>query len=327
MAGVGRSTGCSRSAACSMSSSPTIGIKLGSLRRAIWSRKRATMTWPSAGRGPVPRTAGVGSTCEHRQAAQLPRRCRPSGLTIGTSARQAEKRVSSAAPVTELPWPATTALPGARGGIRRPNTGFITTTEWGRPVGEEDRIYEKLCLEGFQSGLSWLTSCEKEKVSGGLLPTSTRRSWPRFGEAGRPTAALRRLHHPSSGQNRGDYCQRPGRRGIALAGQIVSQPGMGLRSARPERPPASMADLPSSTQAIEGTVGPTAPARLPLRRPHDRVRVDAVPWRGERPPPRLPCPAATRPSGWRSRRPVSPWTGSPAASRWPRPTGPDGFAR
>ena len=34
-------------------------------------------------------------------------------------------------------------------------------TEWGRPVGEEDRIYEKLCLEGFQSGLSWLTILRK----------------------------------------------------------------------------------------------------------------------------------------------------------------------
>ena len=33
--------------------------------------------------------------------------------------------------------------------------------EWGRPVGEEDRIYEKLCLEGFQSGLSWLTILRK----------------------------------------------------------------------------------------------------------------------------------------------------------------------
>jgi DNA-3-methyladenine glycosylase I len=29
--------------------------------------------------------------------------------------------------------------------------------EWGRPVGDEGRIFETLCLEGFQSGLSWLT--------------------------------------------------------------------------------------------------------------------------------------------------------------------------
>jgi DNA-3-methyladenine glycosylase I len=33
--------------------------------------------------------------------------------------------------------------------------------EWGRPVGDETRIYEKLCLEGFQSGLSWLTILRK----------------------------------------------------------------------------------------------------------------------------------------------------------------------
>lgn len=33
--------------------------------------------------------------------------------------------------------------------------------EWGRPVGQERPIYEKLCLEGFQSGLSWLTILRK----------------------------------------------------------------------------------------------------------------------------------------------------------------------
>lgn len=33
--------------------------------------------------------------------------------------------------------------------------------EWGRPVGEEIPIFEKLCLEGFQSGLSWLTILRK----------------------------------------------------------------------------------------------------------------------------------------------------------------------
>jgi DNA-3-methyladenine glycosylase I len=33
--------------------------------------------------------------------------------------------------------------------------------EWGRPVREERGIYERLCLEGFQSGLSWLTILRK----------------------------------------------------------------------------------------------------------------------------------------------------------------------
>ena len=35
--------------------------------------------------------------------------------------------------------------------------------EWGRPVGDDVRIYEKLCLEGFQSGLSWLTILRKRE--------------------------------------------------------------------------------------------------------------------------------------------------------------------
>ena len=34
-------------------------------------------------------------------------------------------------------------------------------TEWGRPVTDDSRLFEKLCLEGFQSGLSWLTILRK----------------------------------------------------------------------------------------------------------------------------------------------------------------------
>ena len=33
--------------------------------------------------------------------------------------------------------------------------------EWGRPVRDDHRLYEKLVLEGFQSGLSWLTILRK----------------------------------------------------------------------------------------------------------------------------------------------------------------------
>jgi DNA-3-methyladenine glycosylase I len=34
-------------------------------------------------------------------------------------------------------------------------------TEWGFPVADDRRLFEKLCLEGFQSGLSWLTILRK----------------------------------------------------------------------------------------------------------------------------------------------------------------------
>ncbi|HET7759665.1 MAG TPA: DNA-3-methyladenine glycosylase I [Gaiellaceae bacterium] len=36
--------------------------------------------------------------------------------------------------------------------------------EWGRPVVDERGLYERLCLEGFQSGLSWLTILRKREA-------------------------------------------------------------------------------------------------------------------------------------------------------------------
>lgn len=36
-------------------------------------------------------------------------------------------------------------------------------TEWGHPVKDDRRLFEKLCLEGFQSGLSWLTILRKRE--------------------------------------------------------------------------------------------------------------------------------------------------------------------
>ncbi|MFN3833677.1 MAG: DNA-3-methyladenine glycosylase I [Allorhizobium sp.] len=35
--------------------------------------------------------------------------------------------------------------------------------EWGRPVTDDIRLFEKICLEGFQSGLSWLTILRKRE--------------------------------------------------------------------------------------------------------------------------------------------------------------------
>ena len=36
--------------------------------------------------------------------------------------------------------------------------------EWGRPVTDDRRLFEKICLEGFQSGLSWLTILRKREA-------------------------------------------------------------------------------------------------------------------------------------------------------------------
>ena len=36
-------------------------------------------------------------------------------------------------------------------------------TEWGRPRTDEQALYEKVCLEGFQAGLAWITVLRKRE--------------------------------------------------------------------------------------------------------------------------------------------------------------------
>ena len=45
-----------------------------------------------------------------------------------------------------------------------PENAAYHDDEWGRPVTDDMRLYEKLCLEGFQSGLSWESVCEWGRV-------------------------------------------------------------------------------------------------------------------------------------------------------------------
>lgn len=48
-------------------------------------------------------------------------------------------------------------------GARTPDYLHYHDTEWGLPVDDDNRLFEKLCLEGFQSGLSWLTILRKRE--------------------------------------------------------------------------------------------------------------------------------------------------------------------
>src|SRR5580692_1651266 len=52
-------------------------------------------------------------------------------------------------------------IPRCPWGVSAPEYQAYHDKEWGRPVRSDDRIFEKLCLEGFQAGLSWLTILRK----------------------------------------------------------------------------------------------------------------------------------------------------------------------
>ncbi|MEM1413494.1 MAG: DNA-3-methyladenine glycosylase I [Myxococcota bacterium] len=55
--------------------------------------------------------------------------------------------------------------------------------EWGRPVDDDHRLFEKICLEGFQSGLSWLTILRKRENFRAAFAGFDFEKVARFGEA------------------------------------------------------------------------------------------------------------------------------------------------
>ncbi len=55
--------------------------------------------------------------------------------------------------------------------------------EWGFPVDDDRRLFEKLCLEGFQSGLSWLTILRKREGFRRAFAGFDHRKVARFDEA------------------------------------------------------------------------------------------------------------------------------------------------
>jgi DNA-3-methyladenine glycosylase I len=58
--------------------------------------------------------------------------------------------VTGADGLVRCPWGAST-----------PDYILYHDEEWGRPVRDDQGLYERLCLEAFQSGLSWLTILRK----------------------------------------------------------------------------------------------------------------------------------------------------------------------
>ncbi len=68
-------------------------------------------------------------------------------------------------------------------GLSSPEYVAYHDDEWGHPVVDDVRIYEKICLEGFQSGLSWLTILRKReafrRAFAGFVPERVARYGPR----------------------------------------------------------------------------------------------------------------------------------------------------
>ena len=117
--------------------------------------------------------------------------------------------------------------------------------EWGRPVRGDDRVFERLTLEGFQAGLSWLTILRKRE--------NFRKAFDGFAvpvvAAYGPRDVARLLADPGIVRNRAKI-----EAAIGNARAALELPG-GLsefvwRYADPDAPaPATPADVPAATPA------------------------------------------------------------------------------
>jgi DNA-3-methyladenine glycosylase I len=125
--------------------------------------------------------------------------------------------------------------------------------EWGFPVHDDHRLFEKICLEGFQSGLSWLTILRKRDAFRRAFAGFDPQKVARF--SARDVARL--LADPGIVRHRGKIESAIGnaRRALALIEEFGSLAAFAWRF---EPPPASRPKR--ITRAVIARLGPSKEA-------------------------------------------------------------------
>jgi DNA-3-methyladenine glycosylase I len=136
-------------------------------------------------------------------------------------------------------------------GVSAPDYVEYHDHEWGRPVTDDRGIYERLCLEAFQSGLSWLTILRKRE--------SFREAFAGFdfdvvaGFGKRDVARL--LADAAIVRNRSKIeaviANARAARGLVESGGSLAALAWSFRPLR-ERAPVEIADVPATTRESEG---------------------------------------------------------------------------
>jgi len=161
-------------------------------------------------------------------------------------------------------------------------------TEWGYPVADDTRLFEKLSLEGFQAGLSWLTILRKREAFRRAFAGFEFERVARFTE--RDVARL--LADASIVRHRGkiEAVINDARRAIELAeseGSLASFLWSFEPSARPSRLDRAGPGRARPDARVEGARPRAEAPRVAVRRPDHRVRVHAGDGPCQRPPRRL----------------------------------------
>ena len=120
-------------------------------------------------------------------------------------------------------------------------------TEWGRPVHGDDALYERLCLEAFQSGLSWITILRRREGFRRAFADFKISAVAEFTDADKERLLGDDGHHPQPRQDRGRGRQRAGRWPSWSPGELDAliwsyAPDPATRPA-----PRTLADVPAVT--------------------------------------------------------------------------------
>ena len=187
-----------------------------------------------------------------------------------------------------LPVPGPDGRPRCPWSLGAPDYLGYHDDECGRPVRDDDDLFERLCLEAFQSGLSWLTILRKRDNFRAAFSGFRIEAVAGFG----PADVSRLLADAGIVRNRAKIEAAIGnaRAATSLPGglaEVVLEVRRAIVQCLAAGQPCRRAVLDARFQgAVEGT----APSRLHLHRASDRLRVDAVVRRRQRSPGRLLLP-------------------------------------
>ena len=147
--------------------------------------------------------------------------------------------------------PAGGAVPGPDGklrcpwGVSAPEYLAYHDEEWGRPLRGDVPVFERLCLEGFQSGLSWLTILRKRENFRAAFAGFDLAAVAAFGDAD----VARLLADSGIVRNRAKISATIGnaRAALDLPGGLSAL--VWKYAGEPAEAPQTLADLPAATPA------------------------------------------------------------------------------
>ena len=171
------------------------------------------------------------------------------------------------------------------GDCRRRTTSPTTTRSGGGRSAATGALFERLTLEAFQSGLSWITILRKREAFRAAFAGFD----PARGRGVRRRRRRRLLADAGIVRNRAkiDAAIANAPRVAATLDGGLDRPALVVRAGRRRPAPADAGRRPGGHPGVDGAGQGAEAARLPLRRPHHGVRPDAGDRHGRRPPRRL----------------------------------------